>query len=120
MKKWAFGGIIALLAGIYYIFDPTHLALFPKCPFLLLTGLKCPGCGSQRAIHSLLHLNFITAFQQNMLLVSSLPLVILLIYCEIRRKSAPHLYVHIHNVKGMYVYLGVVITWWIVRNVYDL
>lgn len=120
MKKWASGSVMALLAGIYYIFDPTHLALFPKCPFLLLTGLKCPGCGSQRAIHSLLHLDFATAFQYNMLLVSSLPLVTILIYGEIHRKSNPCLYAHIHNVKGMYFYLGVVISWWIVRNIYDI
>ena len=46
---------VSVLALIYYKFNPSDIAIFPKCPFLLLTGLKCPGCGSQRAIHSLLH-----------------------------------------------------------------
>ncbi len=26
--------------------------LAPKCPLLMATGLKCPGCGSQRMLHA--------------------------------------------------------------------
>ena len=59
--------LIGALLMIYYWFDPSEIELFPKCPFYMLTGLKCPGCGSQRAIHSLLHLDFIGAIRYNLL-----------------------------------------------------
>ena len=47
--------VVLVLGIIYYALDPTSSALFPQCSFLALTGYKCPGCGSQRAIHALLN-----------------------------------------------------------------
>jgi hypothetical protein len=51
---------------------------FPECPFHRLTGLYCPGCGTIRAIHALLHGDPLSAFRYNPLAVLSLPLLILL------------------------------------------
>lgn len=84
---WIVG--IVLIGLIYFSFNPSKNAIFPKCPFFVLTGLKCPGCGSQRAIHSLLHLNYAEAFRHNALLVVSLPLIIILIYAEIKKGKIP-------------------------------
>jgi len=50
------------LVFVYSRFSPEGNAWFPKCIFLQLTGLKCPGCGSQRVIHNLLNLNIQKAF----------------------------------------------------------
>ncbi|MBN8622456.1 MAG: DUF2752 domain-containing protein [Flavobacteriales bacterium] len=50
---------------------------FPSCPFKSLTGFDCPGCGSQRAIHEILHLNFKKAFKYNALLVLAIPYILL-------------------------------------------
>ena len=51
---------------------------FPRCPFLLLTGLYCPGCGSQRAVHALLHGQVARAAGLNLLAaVLSLPILAL-------------------------------------------
>lgn len=58
---------------VYYRYDPGLYAWFPKCPFRSLTGLQCPGCGSQRAIHALLHGQVIAAFQQNALVPLAIP-----------------------------------------------
>ena len=41
------------------------------------TDIKCPGCGSQRAIHSLLNLDIKSAFGYNPLLVCTLPYIIM-------------------------------------------
>ncbi len=67
---WALAGLA--LVG-YFLFDPAASGFFPKCPFYVLTGLKCPGCGSQRAIHALLHLQVGRAFSENPLMVISIP-----------------------------------------------
>lgn len=74
------GNIIALIvlsiaAVIYFIFNPAVSSFFPNCPFYSLTGYYCPGCGSQRAIHQLLHGDIIAASGYNVLLVLSLPVL---------------------------------------------
>ncbi len=47
----------------------------PPCPLHALTGLYCPGCGSTRCLHALLHGDVTTAVAMNPLLVASLPLL---------------------------------------------
>ena len=64
----AAAGAIALFAV-----NPSSSRLFPPCPFHAATGLYCPGCGSTRAAHHLLHGRFATAFDFNALMVVSLP-----------------------------------------------
>ncbi|MDQ3017400.1 MAG: DUF2752 domain-containing protein [Bacteroidota bacterium] len=68
--------ILFVIAGIgliliYGLLDPAA-GHFPQCPFRLLTGWLCPGCGSQRAIHQLLHGHFIASFNHNQLFLPSL------------------------------------------------
>ena len=66
-----------LLAGaaVLYGFEPGVARCFPPCPLHSLTGLYCPGCGSLRALHQLLHGHLARAFALNPLLVISLPLL---------------------------------------------
>ncbi|RZK22967.1 MAG: DUF2752 domain-containing protein [Hymenobacter sp.] len=67
--------LLALGAGaLYYGLDPARYP-FPRCPFYLLTGLFCPGCGSQRATHALLHGHVGQAAGLNLLAVAALPLL---------------------------------------------
>ncbi len=60
-------------ALVLWLFDPAGSALFPPCPLRALTGWYCPGCGSLRAIHQLLHGNLRLAFALNPLAVMALP-----------------------------------------------
>lgn len=48
-----------------------------KCPLFQLTGWQCPLCGSQRAVHELLHGNIGSAWNYNPGLWISLPYFIL-------------------------------------------
>ena len=64
-------GVVALL---YFLFDPTKVSIFPPCIFHQVTGLDCPGCGAQRALHQLLHGHLIAALRLNAMFVLSLPL----------------------------------------------
>lgn len=74
-KLWYIvGGIcIVVFVFVYRQYDPRLYSMFPKCPFLRLTGYRCPGCGSQRAIHDLLNLDISSAWHANQLLVVSIP-----------------------------------------------
>ena len=75
-KKTRFIILLGLILIVYYMFDPTSQNLiFWQCPFYWLTGWQCPGCGTQRALHSLLHGQFSAAFQYNQLVFSSIPYV---------------------------------------------
>ena len=72
-------GAVALCAVgilVYFVFDPTKVAIFPPCMFHQITGLDCPGCGTQRALHQLLHGNIIAAVRFNLMFVLSLPLAL--------------------------------------------
>jgi hypothetical protein len=75
---------ILILSGaflyVYYTFSPTLSKIpFPKCPSYSFFGIVCPGCGSQRAVHELLHFNLLKAFRLNPLLVVSMPFLIFLL-----------------------------------------
>ena len=72
---------ILILGGafVYYYFfnNPTEKGtVFLRCPSNYLFGINCPGCGSQRAIHQLLHLDFAEALRYNALIVITLPFLI--------------------------------------------
>ncbi len=45
----------------------------------MLTGLKCPGCGTARALHCLLHGEVAKAVAFNPILVLAFPLLVLLL-----------------------------------------
>jgi len=57
------------------VFDPATSGVFPPCPVRYLTGWYCPGCGSLRAMHQLLHGNLRAAWAMNPLSVTLLPFV---------------------------------------------
>jgi hypothetical protein len=76
----AAGGLAVLYAA-----DPATDARFPPCPFHYCTGLYCPGCGSLRALHSLLHGHLLAAWHFNPLMVLSIPFLALLFFDDARR-----------------------------------
>lgn len=67
--------VLALLAALFRL-NPAEHSFFPKCTFHSLTGLDCPGCGGQRAVHQLLHGHVVAAFRCNALLITLLPIAL--------------------------------------------
>src|SRR5438067_2053494 len=65
--------VLTVCAAILYFLDPAHFDFYPKCAFYQSTGLLCPGCGSLRALHQLLHGHWAEALRFNALLVLFLP-----------------------------------------------
>src|SRR5690348_5613443 len=66
-------GAIVIGAAVLYFFNPVQSRFYPVCLFYRTTGLLCPGCGTLRATHQLLHGHIEAAFRFNALFVSSLP-----------------------------------------------
>lgn len=69
----------AALAGVVLlgVSDPYRPGSHPLCPVLALTGLYCAGCGGQRAVHDLAHLDVVGAWGMNPLLVLAAPVAVL-------------------------------------------
>jgi hypothetical protein len=73
--KVLFLTLAAMGAAVLYRWNPATSGLYPPCPFFALTGWYCPGCGSLRALHQLLHGHLATAFDFNPLMMLALPFV---------------------------------------------
>src|ERR1700730_11233149 len=58
---------------VLFCFNPSEYRFYPVCLFHSYTGLLCPGCGSLRALHQLVHGHVIAALRFNILLISALP-----------------------------------------------
>src|SRR5262245_232827 len=110
--------MLLLLGAIYvFTFEPGRNGFFPPCIFRLLTGLQCPGCGSTRALHQLLHGHFFAAFTLNPLFVIAIPL---LLYALLRHTtlSFQGITPKPNALPARYIYLifVVIVSFWIVRN----
>ena len=109
--------IVGLLT-IYYFNNPSEHSFFIPCPFKFATGYHCPGCGSQRAIHQLLHLDIAAAFRLNPLMVLSLPLIFwglgIMIWNYIYQTE--YRVWLFYNKYFIYGYFGLAVVYWVVRN----
>ena len=120
MKKIINFGLLIIFTGLailFFVLNPTEHEIFPKCVFNSVTGYYCPGCGSQRAIHSLLHLNFAGVVGNNFLF---LPALFLLIYhysfAFLNKKFSWKLPNIFYFKSTPWIILVVIILFWILRN----
>jgi hypothetical protein len=104
-------------AAYLFFFEPGRTGFFPLCPFRALTGLTCPGCGTTRALHQLLHGNVLSAFELNPLLLLALPVLgaLLILYTKsaIADKPMPQIVLPRKYAWAIYV---LVFGFWVFRN----
>ncbi len=110
--------VITGLAVLFFILNPAEHNIFPRCIFNSLTGYYCPGCGSQRAIHSLLHLDFAGVAGNNFLFI---PAFLLLLYHYIHpvlnrlfNWKLPNFFYYRST---PWIIFGIVIIFWVLRNI---
>lgn len=76
--RWVLFALASLgIAGYgfwLYFGNPEAGGFYPKCVLHSMTGLKCAGCGGQRAVHCLLHGEVTKAFRYNWMALSFWPL----------------------------------------------
>ncbi|TKC07606.1 DUF2752 domain-containing protein [Pedobacter frigoris] len=118
--KYILGLVVVIgLAILYYKYDPKMYDFFPECPFHKYTGLDCPGCGSQRAVHALLHGNILLALNYNSLLVISIPFLFIHLITKIISylTQKDFIWKIWYNPITPKVIFVIVIVFWISRNI---
>lgn len=110
--------LVAAVALFYFLFDARTITWLPHCPFHLLTGLYCPGCGSQRALSSLLHGEFLQATRFNVLLVVCLPLLFYSAIVLVINKTTGNTFIQKIFYSSLFVrvVLIVILVFWVLRN----
>jgi hypothetical protein len=114
-------GVLTLVGilGVIYRFPPAEHAFYPQCLFHALTGCYCPGCGTLRAVHHLLHGQIAAAMHANALAMMSLVLCLGFLAYRAGRAGA----IRLTMLSGLtlptaYVWaaLGIVVAFGVVRN----
>jgi hypothetical protein len=115
------GLVLGLLTGLtllYHRWNPVDASFFPECLFFRATGYHCPGCGSQRALHQLLHGELRQAAGHNLLLVLALPLLVgvglIYFFDWLRKKQLDFSFLYSRTF--LYCTLAVVLAFWLLRN----
>jgi hypothetical protein len=101
---------------VLFLFNPAQHSFYPFCIFHRSTGLLCPGCGSLRALHQILHGNFATALRFNALLVVSLPVAGLFLAGFVVRKLKNQPASLTISTVWLWWALGVMLAFGILRN----
>ncbi len=112
---------VAVAAGslLYFYIDPAGGGFFPPCPFHRVTGFFCPGCGSQRAFHDLLHGNIFAAAGHNVLFLLSLPVILFAAAVHVnnvfrKKKITQSLFYSPFFARSV---LALVLIFWVLRNI---
>ncbi|WP_188194965.1 DUF2752 domain-containing protein [Nonomuraea sp. SYSU D8015] len=107
------GAVVAFVGVV----DPNEPGHYPTCPFLWLTGLYCPGCGTLRTIHALAHLDPVAALGLNPLAVAMIPLLLFWWGRWVVRawQGKPRRTTLAHPA-WLWAFLALVVVYWVVRN----
>jgi len=110
--------LFGVIAFFYFTINPNEVDFMLKCPLYSTTGVYCPGCGSQRSLHHLLHFDFLKAAKNNLLLLVGIlgatyhyGIPIINTYLNKNLKSV------FNKNKNLLLVLMFVILFWVLRNI---
>lgn len=111
------GSVAAALLLLYFFVDPATSRWVPKCPTKMIAGVSCPGCGSQRLLHALLHGDIAGAWHANAFLLLCIPYLLLLGFTLIAGNRYPRLHRRVHSLPAVVTFLILATIWTIWRNI---
>jgi len=114
--------ILAVGAVLLYFLDPMEQKFMPKCMFKTVTGLNCPGCGFQRAMHALLHGRLSEALHYNLFLAIGIPYLAAVFSANALLQGEKRAKV-LNVLEGRlmaWFYVVTFIIWFIVRNILNI
>lgn len=79
------GGVVGVATVALHLRDPHQSGSWGYCPWKLLTGLDCPGCGSLRAVNDLTNGHLVAAASSNLLFVAMVPVAVAMWVVWLRR-----------------------------------
>lgn len=106
-------GVLSFVAILLYFFFNPENGLFPKCPFNNYLSIYCSGCGTQRAIHDLLHLRILDALGHNFLLLPAILVILQHVVVKIGIYKGQSLLTHRHAPLAILI---VVLLFMVLRN----
>ena len=120
LRRWARDyWLIGLLLLLYALVDPA-LGYFPSCLIYRSTGLRCPGCGTQRALHALFGGRLGEALHYNYFLLIMLPLGLLYLALPRYGERWPRLARLLRHPVTLLVLELLTLGWVVLRNCYGL
>lgn len=108
--------LLVFLGVVYFFVDPMEVRWMPRCLWKMTTGTDCPGCGSQRMAHALMHGDLRAAWQANAYALCMLPLLGGMVWLEFSRERYPRLYRRVHAPAVIWGLGASVLVWWLIRN----
>jgi hypothetical protein len=116
-KSLALLAVVCIVAAGLYFLSPYDSGVYAPCPFNALTDLYCPGCGTLRGLHELLHGRIGSAMGLNPLMVLSLPFIAysFIKYIAAGMRERPERKIFIPS-GFIWALLGIVVLFWILRN----
>lgn len=110
---FVYGIFIALFLGIVgilsqYLMRRYTPALVGICPFKMLTGIDCPGCGGTRAFIALLHGDIIASFKFNPFIIYA-AVISLIFYISQFLRFITHERIHGFHLHIKFIIWGAVI-----------
>lgn len=108
------------ILGIYLLYNnsPLQSSIYPSCPVYSLAKLHCPGCGTARALHDLVHFRLLEAIDHNPMTIFFTPIIIYSIGAYFVReffgKRLPEPFKRARSVR---ILLVVIIVFTILRNI---
>ena len=113
--------LILLVSGllIYYYLDPAQYVFIPKCPVKLITGLDCPGCGFQRALHAFLHGNIREGISYNPFILFAVSIILVWLFNMFLYLKGKNLRVFLIKVNRFLIFIYIIgyFLWFIIRNI---
>ena len=114
-------GVLVASTAVLFLFDPAGHRFYPPCLFHALTGAYCPGCGSLRAVHQLLHGRLLAAVDLNPLAVACLPFVGYALVSQgmlaLRGRGLRAIGAGVAPAYWTHLLLGMIVAFWVMRNI---